>query len=437
MVVVTRMKVLSMIAALGASLALAACGSDDESSSTTGAAAAPTTTAAAAAAGSGDASTIAQSTIDIAAKYVGVAPGKVDPSLPPFKIGFTNQQGGTPAFPEMEHAADSTVKFINDHLGGVQGHKIELQKCYIVAEEDGQKCAGEFLGADLKIGNQGLSVVGNAALYKTVNGKFPFIVSAEGGGADVTSKHVYQLDPGGIAMLGGMAEIAKALGFKSAAVISSDNPAGRYGVEKLLNPRLKELGMTSKTIYVPDTGTTPDYASALQAAGASSKDTVFVIPANVAACISVHDAMKQLSIDKKVMATYTCYGNPFPEKIGDGAANWYTSGFTVNPRIEADPEAAAYRNVMAANGQQDWTFNGNAVKEMQDLLLITKFATEIGYDNVTPAAMDKAIQSYRGPGFLVQGDIACDGKQLEGIGVCATEAGKSTYKDGAYVPFEG
>ena len=29
----------------------------------------------------------------------------VDPSLKPFKIGFTNQEGGTPAYPEHSAAA--------------------------------------------------------------------------------------------------------------------------------------------------------------------------------------------------------------------------------------------------------------------------------------------------------------------------------------------
>jgi branched-chain amino acid transport system substrate-binding protein len=420
------------VAGLGVAAAatvLGACGSSGNSGSSGGSGSGQK----AAQATSGTA--IAQRTIDLAATYVGGKAGKADPSLPPLKIGFTNQQGGSPAFPEQAEVADATVKFINEHLGGVGGHPVALDKCIVVSEEDGQKCGAQFLNGGTKVGNQGLTVVGNASYYKTVKGKFPIIVSGQGGGADVTTDHVYLLDPGGAAMIGNMATIASKLGAKNIAVVAADNPAGKFAIQQLLDPAIKKLGITAKTVFVADTGTTPDYASALSATGASKADAVMVIVANVGGCTSAFDAMRQLGIKNKVISTYTCYGDPMPDHAGSALSNWYFSGFTTNPRIASDSQATAYRNVMTAYGKQKAMFQGTGLKEFQDLLLIAKFANELGFNGVTNTALDQKIRTYRGPGFLVAGTLACDGKTAGQPGVCAKAATASTFKNGAFVSF--
>jgi branched-chain amino acid transport system substrate-binding protein len=427
----------ALCALAGSILVLAGCGSSSSSSSsastsTSSQAAAATTQSQTTAAASG---AITKSTIALGSQFIGGHTGKANASLPPVVIGFTNEEGASPSFAEMSHAADASVQFINNYLGGVAGHPLKLDKCVVQTEEDGQKCAAQFLGAKVQIGNQGLTVVGNVSYYKAIAGKFPVVVSGEGGGADVTTPHVYLMDAGGAAMIGNMAQIAHQLGAKKLAIISSSNPAGKYAVQSLLTPAMTKLGLKSKVIFVSDTGTTPDYASALSAGGASSADAILVIPAQVGGCISSYDALKQLGVSKKAIATYTCYGSPWPQHVGAGAANWYFSGFTTNPRLATDPESMAWRNIMTAYGQSAWEYTGVASKELQDLLLITKFGDELGYSNIKAAAMDQKIRTYKGPGFMVPGTLSCAAANPASVGVCGSTATASTYRNGQFVKY--
>ena len=311
------------------------------------------------------------------------------------------------------------------------GIRSNFDTCIIQTEEDGQKCAGQLLNAHVKVADQGLAIVGNASYYNTVNGKFPIIISGEGSLLDSTTKHVYLTNGSGAVYVAHMADIAKSLGAKSVAVVSSSNPAGKYGASLMIG-EMKKLGLSYKVVYEADTGTTPDYASALQAAGASSADMVALIPASVNGCISTFDAMKQLAINKKVVTTYTCYGSPFPQQAGSGLSNWYFSGYTTNPHIVSDPDVQAWSNVMTAYGQAKWQYTGNAPQELQDLLLITRFANQIGYAKVTPAALEAKLLAYDGPGFMIPGTIHCGAHPAPQIGVCGNESAASSFKNGQF-----
>jgi len=162
---------------------VAACGGSSSNKSSSSSAASSSSSAA-------STSSITQSTIDQMVKYTGGKAGKANPSLAPVKIGYTDQQGGTPSFGEMNAAATAATQFINQHLGGIDGHPLVLDKCFIQTEEDGQRCGAQFLGAKVPFVLQGLAVVGNASLYRTVAGKIPVNVSDAATGPDVTTKGV-------------------------------------------------------------------------------------------------------------------------------------------------------------------------------------------------------------------------------------------------------
>ena len=379
-------------------------------------------------------STIQKSTIAITSKYAGGHTGKANPNLAPVKIGFADEEGAAPSFAEMDHAASASVQFINSYLGGIGGHPLVLDKCVIQSEEDGQKCGAQFLANKDVLVNLGLAVVGNASLYNVLAGKIPVIVSGEGGGADITNKHVWLLDGGGGLMIGGLAEIASKLGAKNLAIVSSSNPAGKYAVQSLLIPIMAKLHQTYKVVFESDTGTTPDYVSAFQAAGASSADAVLLIPAQVAGCISTLAALKQLGVTKPAIVTYTCYGSPFPSA---SATNWYYSGFDTNPHVATDPQAIAWRNVMTAYGQASWEYTGDAPEELQDLLLITRWGDQIGFKHLTAAALDQKVSTFKGAGFMVPGTLNCaTPPDPTTIGICGGSSTGSTFKGGHFVNYK-
>src|SRR5262245_31231256 len=64
-----------------------------------------------------------------ALKYTGGKEGKADSSLPPVTIGYINQEGGVPSFPEATQGMEAAVDYVNEELGGIEGHPLALKKC--------------------------------------------------------------------------------------------------------------------------------------------------------------------------------------------------------------------------------------------------------------------------------------------------------------------
>lgn len=407
-------------------LSVSACGSSGGSTSTSDSAPAGATSAAAG---------IDQATITIGLKYTDGKPGAADSSLPPVKIGFVDQDGGAPAWPEYGGAADAAVKFINQYLGGIAGHQIQLVKCTIQTEEDGQKCAAQFLAdPDIHIAELGTAVVGNATFYNTVAGKFPVLVALSGGDADGTTPHVYELDGGGQVVLSAFTAGAKALNAKKVAVISTANPGGKFAAGQILAPSLKTAGMAPTVAYVSDTASTPEYTSAVQASGAQNADVVELIASGASQCISVYNVLKQLAISKPVITAYGCYGDPVPAATKGGPAGWTFYGNNDNQRADSSPEATAFRNIMTAGGAAKYLNVGSTPKSFADFFAIAKMGNKIGFDGLSGPAFEAQINALRAPIFMVPGGIECGHyPDKTYVGICGDSASQSSYQGGQWV----
>lgn len=408
----------SRLAVIAASslLILSACGSDSDDG------------------GSSGEGQVSAEDIATALEYVGGEEGEADSSLEPFTIGFVNGQGGVPSFAEQEAAADAAVDFVNNNLGGVDGHPLELKKCFIQAEEDGQKCAAELLENDnIHIANVGVVVFGNETLYNLIDGKFPIISTSGSTDVDTITEDVYELDGGSLTNLNSMVANAEKVG-KNIAIISSNNPAAKYLMTDIILPDMKERGMKATPVYVSDTATTPDYVSALQTSGAADADSIYLLPATVAGCVSLWDAMQQVSLTKPVFAPSQCGNDPMPETTGGGPEGWTLTGIN-DPVFLDSPQATVVSNVMDAAGAEDQKNLGFAAKGFGDLLTITKWAKEIGYDNLSADAFQQKITDFTGPAWMVPGKIKC-GANTTHIGLCGDSASNYEYKDGKWNALE-
>jgi branched-chain amino acid transport system substrate-binding protein len=423
----------ALVACLALAVGAAACGSDDSSSSSSGSAAAPASTAAGTT--STPASTagkVKQSTIDAGLAFTGGKAGKADASLPPVTIGYVNQEGGAPSFVEYHGVTTEAVKFINNELGGIDGHPIKLEECIIQAEEDGQKCGAQFrANKDIHIAILGLAVVGNLSFYKTVGNAFPVLVDVAATGPDGTTKGVYNLDAGGLGVLNAEATAVKAIDAKTVALLTADNPSGKNTAVTVQAPRMKALGITPKVVLFPDTATTPDFVTSLTNSGGDKADALAFNPSANAQCNQVYDSLKQLGADTPVITNVFCAADEVVKHIGDGMNGWVFSSFGWNPRVAGDPQGDAYTDVMAAAGKPELTNAGYTFKSFADLMAIAKFGTDIGYDNLSAKAFDDAINGWAGPGWMIPGSMKC-GAQKVLISICGTAARNSTFADGQW-----
>src|SRR5690242_8924176 len=112
-------------------------------------------------------------------KYSGGHKGAANPSLSPIVLGWVNNQGGSiPTYaPLATEAAEFSVNYINKYLGGIDGHPLKLQECFVKnAEEEGLHCGEEFLSNKKLVGVlYGAVAVGANSINSTIGGKKPII----------------------------------------------------------------------------------------------------------------------------------------------------------------------------------------------------------------------------------------------------------------------
>lgn len=375
-------------------------------------------------------SEIDSSHIDAALEFTGGTAGEADSSLEPVKVGFVNQEGGVPAFPEYRATAEAAVKFVNEHLGGIDSRPIEMVSCIVQAEEDGQRCAAEFLADDVVIANWMLGTVGNQSFYRTIDGEIPVIVSVPASLADSTSPHVYEFDGGALSTLNAMSVSATNEGEENVAIVSTGNPSGRANTGEVQIPMLEELGATTAVGYYDDAATGPEMVSAVQASGATTADSIVLSPATPAQCNLAYDAFKQLGITTKVVASAICDSAEVIEHTGGGPEGWVFASFASNAHVESDIEGQTYKNVLESYGAGD-AVGGYTIKTFGDVLAVAQFGNEIGADAITAEAFDQAIVEWNGPAFAVPGEMNC-GYDKEAIGICGSAARMSVYEDGQW-----
>ncbi len=110
--------------------------------------------------------------------YVHGTRGKADPKKSKVYIGWVNQQGGQVVIGGLATAgAELAVKYVNDQLGGVGGHPVELVECFIKSnEEEGTTC-GQKLVNDKRIAviAEGAVATGAQSLHATIRGAKPVV----------------------------------------------------------------------------------------------------------------------------------------------------------------------------------------------------------------------------------------------------------------------
>ena len=161
--------------------------------------------------------------------YVG-GKGKAKANLSPVVLGFINGQGGPPNFnfPQPTRVIAAAVKMVNTELGGVHGHPIQLDQCFIAqAEEEGVRCGQQMANNQaVKVILYGAVVVGNQSIYATLKGAKPVIGGVTANPADPTAKNAYFLNGSQTSVLGPFATYTKRAfpNVKTVAIVYPNQP---------------------------------------------------------------------------------------------------------------------------------------------------------------------------------------------------------------------
>jgi branched-chain amino acid transport system substrate-binding protein len=427
-----RLRIVSLavlLATLG--MTLAACGSSSSSGGAEGST-------------EGDSTEQVASEVDnsYGLKYTGGKEGKADTSLAPVTIGYINQEGGVPSFPEATQGMEAAVAYVNEELGGVQGHPLALKKCAVQSEEDGQKCATEMANdEEVSVVVLGSIAVGNKAIYSVLTGKKPIIEGSPSTVEDLTATDAYAYTPGGPGVIAGMAMFTAELkGVHKVAVLYANNPAGKSSAEEFFKPLLEKLGIKDVTLVgVEDNATGPQVATAIQAAGGESAD-VLVSFLTVPGCIATYDALQSLGIEPQVVATGLCFGTPMTQHLedlgveGEQPDGWYFASFGYS---YFQPDAASGMTTYLAKikqyGPPDVEYTGFAGFMFADVMTVAKFVNQVGVEELSPETIRAAAKAFKGPMMLVAGPMKCGYSKLFAA-LCGSEVGIEQYKDGEWLP---
>jgi branched-chain amino acid transport system substrate-binding protein len=377
---------------------------------------------------------------DWALAYTGGKAGKADQKQSPVVIGYVNQQGGVPAFPEATQGLDAAVKYVNTELGGIQGHPIKVESCFVIANEDGQKCGTRLANDDnVRLVITGAMTVGNEALYNIVAPKKPVLVANPVVTPDFLTTGTYAYTPGGPGVVQGMAVFAGKYmkDIHKVAVVYGDSEAEVFAAEGLLVPKLKSYGITDVTLQkISDAPTAPDVQNALTAAHADTADVVIPI-VTVQGCIATYDALKSLGIKTQVVTTGLCFGTPMTKHLADiGSSDtvpdgWYFGDYGYSYFVPEDASGmTTYLAKIQQYGPPNVEYTGFAGPVFANLMTATKFYNQLGPDAST-AKLLATIKDFKGPMMIVAGPMSCGFSTLF-ASLCGTQMGIMQYKNGTW-----
>lgn len=403
---------------------LAACGSSSSSSSAGATSASSATSSSTPATQTQPASGSTPSNpVTNYGQYVGGS-GAAKPGLSPVTIGFINQQGGPPSasFPEATIAAQATVKLINETLGGVHGHPVQLATCFIAsAEAQGLTC-GQQMAANkgIKAITYGLVSVGNPSIYSVLKGSIPVVLGVSANPADDTAKNVFELEGSSASATGAFGTyIKQAYPQAKTIAIAYQNQPGTVAIVDGEKAAFQAVGLSVKLL--PYSTTATDLigpATEMEQADVTSPACGFVD------CPLIAKSIAQINGTKPAISTPLWTYLPPPAYPGGDLPKWIVGEAASNLAYPADPAVKTYLTDSAKYGlpakDQLSVFASFA---WTNLLVIDKVMNEIPFSQLTPAAVAAKLKQFTGTIPLGPPNIDCSGTLVPSApAVCNNEA---------------
>jgi branched-chain amino acid transport system substrate-binding protein len=372
-------------------LAVAACGSSSKKSSSSSTTSQSTTVS-----NSGSARSSVAQAASYYATYTHGSAGSAASSQPAVSIGYFDDIGGAPSFPDNKVAANAAVQFVNNDLGGVAGHPIKLVDCFVATtEQQGQACAQQFLAQKVKVVVEGTALLGAQALHSALNGAIPVVVSDPANLADATAKNSYSLTAGGFATIPALVSAAKALKAKTASLLfPSDDPTGLHFAGEFD----KAAGAAGITLTKAGFATSsPDILPSVIAAKSRSTDVTWTFFAVPSACIAGAKAFQRANVTKPIMTLGTCLATPVKEGLGD-YPKWLYANLVEYPAApNPDSAVQGYLQVMRHYAGANANTGELPAGAWLGVLAAVRAMNLAGGAGASTSAISNQLKAYTGP----------------------------------------
>jgi branched-chain amino acid transport system substrate-binding protein len=331
-------------------------------------------------------------------KYVGGKAGSANSKLSPVYIGWVNQQGGEADLaPEATTGAQFSVKFVNQRLGGIDGHPLILETCFIPdTVSAAQQCGDQFANdSRIKLVVVGSTLsVGNQAFENALRPTRKLLIFFSGTPVDSSYKQAIWLYGSGTSLEGPLATFAaQDLHAKSVALVWDEIPGESVIIGQIVAAlKLEHVKYTS----VGFDPSTTDLTVPLEAADAS-KASVILAGVNGPPCVNFNTALKQLGINKPVIANVTCISGSIITGDGGVLPRWYYAVGSSLDSDTSDPSGAAFNRIAKEYGISSLASDNWITVTFSQILTAVKFMNEVGPTHLQPAALYAVAKDFHGP----------------------------------------
>ena len=329
------------------------------------------------------------------ARYTGVSAGKAAGT--PIKIGFVNADAQ-----ELVVAVDEVVRTVNDTLGGVRGHPIQLVKCVVTSADQAQKCAQTFADDPAMVAVvQGTIDADVTGFHTILAPKLPVLGGLPLALADAGAPNSYYLSSG---QFGGLGAVTFAKQYSKARRVAVLSPGGSPANElavATLEQAFKAVDIDVTVARFPLDAT--DLTQAVTASQAANADLIIPTIGIPQHCVSLSNTLQKMAVYTPVLTFAGCLGGDVRKTLGD-YPRWNYLGFSVSAEASSTDDSTAWQ-VRAFN---EWfrplenrsvTRNGG-VQIFQTVLTLVKILASIPGDTFSPAVVGNAMKRFGGPVFL-------------------------------------
>jgi branched-chain amino acid transport system substrate-binding protein len=327
----------------------------------------------------------------------------------PYVFGMINDETGAVTFPEARQGSIAAADYVNNYLGGINGHPIKIDSCI----GDGTpataaRCANQLV-ASHPVAILGAADVGAPAsipIYQHANlaylGGIPFTPVPETAPNSIQFWSVSVGDNAAAAVYAG-----KTLGVKSAALIYFSNAQGASIVPQI-TPVFKAAGVTTVK-DIPLSPTSPDPSPQAALVESSGAQLAYVDVPN--GCGNVLKALKSVGFTGKIIGIDPCGAPPVLQASAGGANGMYIA----SPFLLQSGSSSQAKLFMAA--MKKWAAPGT----LTDSISTAGFATVMNVQQVlskisgtpTTTSILAAFKSGTHQNFLSH-PYTCNGQALKG-----------------------
>ncbi|MEU6185860.1 ABC transporter substrate-binding protein [Nocardia sp. NPDC047038] len=267
---------------------------------------------ASAACGSDDAASPGASSVDPAVL------GPQNPATgPAVTIGYISEGKGTVVDTSAELVgAQVAVDYINEHLGGLRGHRLKLKTCESKANPAAATdCANQMVGAGVVAVAEGALVTVDQTVDVLSPAGVPLILNYSTSQKALASANVFNMMNGVSAIFGTPAALAKEGGIDKAAMVTVDLPGLTAIANQLGKVAFTNVGAQLEVVPIP--AGTPDVTSQISAANRNHPGLWSVL-GNTNFCGGVLRAIKTADRGSKVVVNDRCVDPTISSSIPGG-----------------------------------------------------------------------------------------------------------------------